>query len=157
MTAPDEGPRRPEPVPYLSPPVAVAALGLLAAAYGTIYVFAGAATLFSSLTLTSGPATSAHVGAVSVIAVATALLGAGLCVGAWMLWRALPGTRRVLGFCLGLHAVCSIARVALDQATFTSLLGCGLSLSMVLAMAVLLCTPSVSAHLDRGPHPATGW
>lgn len=140
MTEPDHQPT----------PAAVVGLVALAVGFGVIGVATGFATLLGITATASGGSDVAPYGQMAAVAASSFVLGALLVAGGVLLWRAHRAARVVIGVAVALLGVSALARMALDEITFVSVLGSVLSLSAIVVMGFLLASDAVREHVRAG-------
>lgn len=131
-------------------PAAVVGLVALAVGFGVIGMATGFATVLGITATATGGGDVAAFGAMGVVAASSLLLGALLAAGGVMLWRAHRAARPVIGVAVALVAASALARTALDEVTFVSVLGSVLSLGALVVMGYLLVSEPVREHVRVG-------
>ncbi|MFL0579820.1 hypothetical protein [Dietzia sp. 179-F 9C3 NHS] len=131
-------------------PGAVVGLVALAVGFGIIGMATGFATVLGITATASGGDDVAPYASMAAVAAFSLILGALLVAGGALLWRARRAALPVVGVAVTLLAVSSVARIALDEVTFVSVLGSVLSLAALVVMAMLLFSDTVREHVRAG-------
>lgn len=132
-----------------SRPAALALTGL-SVGFGIIGISIGFATLLGITATASGGTDTSGYGPMALTAASSLILGALLCLGGALLWRAHRRARVVVGVAVALLVVSSLARMAVDSVTFMSVLGSVLSVCALTGMALLLTSDGVREHIRSG-------
>lgn len=147
----DEGDHHQEASGHSPAPQIVLGLGILCFGLGGIGMATGFATVLGlSATASGGAEVAGGFGALAAVAASSLVLGGLLIAGGVLLWRAHRAAKAVIGVATALVAVSSLARIALDEISFVSVVGSTFSVLALILMWRLLSSDGVRAYLATG-------